>query len=276
MIGGTMPIAVKSRSAKSIRREKEYRVSAADRYVKGLIVPDSHHPYHNKTSWALLAAVVEDWAPSVVVNLGDHFDCYAVSQHRKDPSRRANIAEEIEMGREGLKIFDAVKTKYFIEGNHEYRFPRYLMDFARDIYEYILQRTGGDLFGLKELGWHVTPYMQALSLGKLQITHDLDKAGEPAVHDAMASFMDNVVIGHTHLMRYVVKGTAFGVPHLGASFGWLGDVEKIDYRHRVKAHRDYVQGFGTFRLDPETGYSYVTPVPIFGNSCCVEGKVYRI
>jgi len=56
----------------------------------------------------------------------------------------------------------------------------------------------------------------------------------------------------------------------------LGDVEKIDYRHSVKARRDYVQGFGTFRLDPETGYSWVTPVPIFGNTCCVEGKVYKV
>jgi hypothetical protein len=118
--------------------------------------------------------------------------------------------------------------------------------------------------------------MQALTLGKLQVTHDLDKAGETAVHDAMASFMDSVVIGHTHLLRYVVKGTAFGVPHLGASFGWLGDVEKIDYRNSVKARRDYVQGFGTFRLDPGSGYIYVTPVPIFGGTCMVEGRLYKV
>lgn len=239
-------------------------------------MPDTHAPYHNKLSWSLLGAVVEDQEPDLLIDLGDHFDCYAVSQHRKDPSRRRDLQEELEEARECLRIFDGIKKKYFIEGNHEWRFPRFLMDFCPEIYRLLKSRLKDDLFGLIEDGWIVTPYMQSLTLGKLNVTHDLDKAGENAVADAIASFMDNVIIGHTHLLRYVVKGTAFGVPHLGASFGWLGDVEKIDYRHRVKAHRDYVQGFGTFRLDPETGYSWVTPVPIFGNTACVEGKVYKI
>lgn len=271
-----MSIVAKSRSVKSIRKDKSAEADVDGEYVKGMILPDTHAPYHNKTSWELVTHVVQEWGPEIVVDLGDHFDCYAVSQHRKDPSRRANIREEIELAREMLHIFDDCPYKYFVEGNHEWRLVRYLMDFAPEVYELLLSRTKGDLFGLKEDGWMVTPYMQALTLGKLQVTHDLDKAGEPAIHDAMASFMDNVIIGHTHLLRYVVKGTAFGVPHLGASFGWLGDVEKIDYRHRVKAHRDYVQGFGTFRLDLKTGFIYVTPVPIFGNSCCVEGKIFKV
>jgi predicted phosphodiesterase len=269
-------VKVLSRTKKSIRLEKgvQAKLLSSKPLSKGIIIPDTHAPYHNKNSWALITQVVQDWKPEIVVDLGDHFDCYAVSQHRKDPDRRDDIQEE--KARAMLHIFDNCAHKYFVEGNHEWRLPRYLMDFAPAIYRLFVQRTKDDLFGLKEDGWHVTPYMQALTLGKLQVTHDLDKAGENAVHDAMSSFMDNVIIGHTHLMRYVVKGTAFGVPHLGASFGWLGDVEKIDYRHSVKARRDYVQGFGTFRLDVETGYSYVTPVPIFGNSCCVEGKVYSL
>ena len=216
------------------------------------------------------------WKPDFVVILGDFFDGYAVSQHRKDPSRRAHIVDEIREAQKLLSLFDDCKEKYFIEGNHEWRLPRYLMDFAPEAYELLIAETDNDLFGVKRSGWHVTPYMETLQLGKLNITHDLDKAGETAINDAMASFMDNVIIGHTHLLRYVVKGTAFGVPHLGASFGWLGDVEKIDYRHRVKAHRDYVQGFGTIRMHPETGYAYVTPVPIFKNSCCVEGCVFEV
>lgn len=271
-----MPIVVKSRSAKSIRKDQRPSDDAKGEYRKGIIIPDVHAPYHNRLSWELLEKVVKAWCPEVVVVLGDFFDCYAVSQHRKDPTRRANITEEIEEGQDMLRLFEGCSRKYFIEGNHEWRLPRYLMDFSPEVYDYLMKRTKNDLFGLRDEGWIVTPYMQALTLGKLQVTHDLDKSGETAIADAMASFMDNVVIGHTHLLRYIVKGTAFGVPHLGASFGWLGDVEKIDYRHRVKAHRDYVQGFGTFRLDPDSGFIYVTPVPIFGNSCCVEGHVYHV
>lgn len=271
-----MKVQRKSKKAVNLEKLDARKVQSSSSFLKGLVIPDTHAPYHNKKSWELLTAVTEDYQPDIVVDLGDHFDCYCVSQHRKDPKRRANLVEEIEQGQECLRIFDPVKRKYFIEGNHEWRLARYLMDFAPEAYEFLLSRTKDDIFGLKEMGWIVTPYMQSITIGKLNATHDLDKAGETAVADAMASFMDNVIIGHTHLLRYVVKGTAFGVPHLGASFGWLGDVEKIDYRHSVKARRDYVQGFGTFRLDPETGYSWVTPVPIFGNTCAVEGRIYKI
>lgn len=243
---------------------------------RGIIIPDTHAPYHNKTSWALVAHVVKTWKPKVVVVQGDFFDCYAVSSHRKDPRRRDAIVDEIRRAQDMLHIFDGCAYKYFIEGNHEYRLDRYLMDFAPQAYELLLEETKDDLFRLRRSGWNVTKYMEATHVGKLQITHDLGKSGEPAIHDAMSSFMDNVSIGHTHLLRYIVKGTAFGVPHIGASFGWLGDVESIDYRHKVKAHRDYVQGFGTFRLNPKNGHIYVTPVPIFGDSCAVEGKIYQI
>ncbi len=245
-------------------------------FYRGIIIPDTHAPYHNETSWSLITHVVKKWQPKIAVVQGDFFDCYAVSSHRKDPRRRDSIVDEIRQAQRMLRVFDACQEKYFIEGNHEYRLDRYLMDFAPQVYEMLLAETNDDLFGLKRAGWNVTKYMEATNIGKLQITHDLGKSGEPALHDAMSSFMDNVSIGHTHLMRYIVKGTAFGVPHIGASFGWLGDVESIDYRHKVKAHRDYVQGFGTFRLNPKTGYIYVTPVPIFGDSCAVEGRIYQI
>lgn len=242
----------------------------------GIIIPDTHAPYHNQKSWELVTKVVEHKKPKIVVIQGDFFDCYAVSQHRKDPRRRDMIVDEIRQARKMLMIFDGCEIKIFILGNHEYRVDRYLMDFAPQMYEMLLEETGGDLFGLKRSGWKVTPYMESTHVGKLQLTHDLGKAGEPAIHDAMSAYMDNVSIGHTHLFRYVVKGTAFGVPHIGASFGWLGDVDAIDYRHKVKANRDYVQGFGTFRLNPTTGYIYVTPVPIFGDTCCVEGELFTL
>lgn len=245
-------------------------------YERGIVIPDTHAPYHNQASWELVRKVVLDWKPGHVLVQGDFFDCYSVSQYRKDPQRKADLQNEIQIAKRMLRLFDGCAFKTFDEGNHEWRLTRYLMDFAPAVYTYFNDLAKGDLFGLKATGWTVHPYMQAARLGKLNHTHDLDKAGETAVADAMNAFGDNVTIGHTHLLRYIVKGTALGVPHLGCSFGWLGDVEKIDYRHQVKAKRDYVQGFGTFRINPTTGYVYVTPVPIFGNTCCVEGTVYTI
>jgi len=76
---------------------------------------------------------------------------------------------------------------------------------------------------------------------------------------------------------YVVEGTALGnEPKVAASFGWLGDVERIDYMHRAKARAGWALGFGFGTYQPKTGFMYLTPVPILPDySCCIHGQVLR-
>src|SRR5574343_263584 len=114
-----MSIVAKSRSVKSIRKDKSAEANVDGEYKKGIILPDTHAPYHNKTSWELVTHVVKEWGPEIVDDLGDHFDIYADSQHRKDTSRQENIREEIERAREMLHIFCVCQYNYFVEGNHE-------------------------------------------------------------------------------------------------------------------------------------------------------------
>lgn len=206
-----------------------------------------------------------------VLILGDFFDCYAVSQHRKDPRRTRLIAWELGEARKLVRDLDACgfEQKIFIEGNHEWRFDRYLQDFAPALVGLHDKR---ELFGLTK-SWKYVPYMDDEQVGKINATHDLGKAGDGALKDAMASYMDNVVIGHTHLFEMRVRGNARGIPHVGASFGWLGDIKKIDYKHQVKAKRDYVLGFGVGH-ERGNGVMYVEPVPIVQYTCCVEGRLF--
>lgn len=80
--------------------------------------------------------------------------------------------------------------------------------------------------------------------------------------------------GNTHRLEYFVTGTARGIPHVGASFGWLGDATKADYMHAIKAKRDWALGFGLATHDLDTGCLYVQPVPIIhvgGHYSCLVG-----
>ena len=58
---------------------------------KLLIVPDVHRPYHSRTGWNLLLQVGKDLKPDIIVIIGDYMDCYAVSDHERDPKKRGEI-----------------------------------------------------------------------------------------------------------------------------------------------------------------------------------------
>lgn len=86
-----------------------------------------------------------------------------------------------------------------------------------------------------------------------------------------------VVTLNTHRFMSVVEGTALGgEAKIALSFGWLGDVEQIDYMTRAKARASWALGFGVAEHEITTGHMYFTPVPILPDySCALHGKIYR-
>jgi hypothetical protein len=218
--------------------------------------------------------VVKTFKPHTIAIIGDFADFYAVSSHSKDPRRRRNLEWEVEQVKAGLDELDTLgaKRKLYISGNHEDRLRRYLQDKAPELFGTISIPT---LFGLRERGWAYIPYKQDTKVGKLHLTHDVDNAGRYASFKALDVFQHSVVTGHSHRLSYIVEGNAVGEYKVSAQFGWLGDVEQIDYMHRVKAKKDWALGFGLGYLDEETGIAYLTPVPIVRYTCVVEGKLFK-
>jgi hypothetical protein len=45
--------------------------------------------------------------------------------------------------------------------------------------------------------------------------------------------------------------------------------------HRASAKKNWALGFGVGYLDPSTGYTYLTPVPIVRGTCMVNGELFR-
>lgn len=245
------------------------------RLEKILFIPDSHHPYVDKRAWKLLLKAGHFFKPKYVIIQGDFADFYDVSQHSKNPARRLVLEKEVEAVKKALDEVKALgaQENVFIAGNHEDRLKRYLESSAPELYKLI---TIPKILELKEKGFKYVPYKEHYRLGKLNITHDTGTAGRYAHYKSLDSFQHNVLIGHTHRLAYVVEGNAQGERHLTAMFGWLGDVEQVDYLHRIKAIREWTLGFGIGYLDPSSGVVYVVPVPIINYTCLIEGRIISV
>lgn len=237
-------------------------------------IPDCHIPYEDPQAFALLLKVIADLNPDHCIIQGDFGDFYAVSDHDKDPNRCNNLEWEIQCINERLDQLDQVLKgeKVFIAGNHENRLERYLMRRAPELFNMLRLP---DLFNLKKRGWKYVPYKDSFKIGKVYNTHDTERAGSNANMQAVADVGSNVTIGHIHRMRYGITGTVLGESHVGASFGWLGSFEKLDYRNKMRALRDYTHGFGWGLMEPN-GTVHIQPCPIIEGKVVVEGKLYQL
>jgi predicted phosphodiesterase len=241
---------------------------------KLLFWPDTHRPYHSKRAVQVALQCAKAFKPDVLVILGDFADCYSVSAHDKGPDRVRHLRDEILDVNEGLDELDrlGVPEKHYVEGNHEYRLERYLMQKAPELFGLVDIPT---LFRLKERGWKYTPYRSHLKLGKLHITHDVGQAGKYAIQRSLADVQGNIAIGHTHRIGYAIEGSARGDAHVGAMFGWLGDFDSIDYLHKLKALREWSHGLGVGYME-SSGVVHLQPIPIIKDSAVVEGKLIKL
>ncbi len=236
-----------------------------------LFVPDCHHPYVDAVGWSVMMKAAVKFQPDVLIILGDFVDCYTVSQYTKRPGRIRHLKDEIATANLALDELDGLcpSEKYFLEGNHEKRLPDFVATKCPEL-EGLLSID--KLLRLKTRGYHITPYMNYLRLGKLNICHGI-RIGETANIRTRQEFCGNVVHGHTHWMGVNYRGTAQGDAHVGAAFGWLGDVDHIDYTHRVDALR-WQLGFGVGYLE-SSGIIHLQAIPIVKGRCVLNGCLIK-
>lgn len=238
---------------------------------KVLFVPDSHHPYHDERAWKIMLRAAKKLRPDIIVVMGDLADFYQVSQHDKRPGRMP-FEDEVVSVREALDSLDALgaRKKIYCMGNHEDRLERYLATTAPEVYRFL---SVDKLLGLSGRGYKVVDFLDHIKLGKLYLSHceDKKKCGKDAHRQARIRFGGNLAMGHTHYLSVDYEGSADGLPHVGAVFGWLGSVKDIDYTSRAQA-RKWVHGFGVGYL-MKNGDIHLQAVPIVNGRCVVEGRV---
>jgi len=237
-----------------------------------LVCSDAHHPYVDRLAWNTFLAAGHELRPDVLVVIGDFADAYSVSQHRKDPNRRARIQDELDACNVALDELDAFRApvKLFCEGNHETRLPRYIADNAGAIAG--LVQSIPQYFRLAERGWEWVPYQSFKRIGKVAFTHDVGRSGVNTARQSLVDFGGNLFVGHSHRGGVAYQGTVDHDPHFCVNVGWLGDLDSIDYVHKARAARDWQHGFG-YATQTADGMTWGQFIPILNGRCVVDGRV---
>jgi predicted phosphodiesterase len=241
---------------------------------KIVILSDLHAPYEDKKAFTLALKVIKDIKPEYLILNGDIIDCYSVSSHPKTPGRFSNLKEEIQEAIQRIDELEACKVPnvIYIEGNHENRLERFLIQKAPELFGMV---TISSLLQFDKRGMVHVNYKDFYRLGKVVYTHDLNYTGPQISRRALQDAQHSIVVGHAHRLSYTVEGDVTGKAKVGTCFGWLGDSKAADYMHVLKANRNWALGFGVGYME-KTGITHLVPVPIINYSCQVEGKIYSI
>jgi len=172
-------------------------------YVKVMIIPDMHVPYHDERALNALLAAGQDWKPDLVVQLGDLLDFYGISFFDKSIKEANALVDELYYGREALaSIRAAFPTQeiHMIKGNHENRWNKHLRKHSPEFYNLLGHDSFTDYLELDTMNiqYHEYDYLYR----GFQFTHGeivRKYAGYTAKAQHEKSMCDGAM-GHTHRM----------------------------------------------------------------------------
>ncbi len=205
---------------------------------------DIHIPYHNVDAISCAIQYGLDHQVDTIVIGGDLLDFYGLSFYEKDPRKR-NFWEELKLAKEFLsKLRELFPTQkmYFIVGNHEERYMRYMKVKAKEL----LGTTEFDLDVLLELGKFQIEYVhekRLINVGDTTMAHGHEFGGSffTPVSPAKTLYNKakaNMIVGHSHVDSKHREKDIHGNYITTYSIGCLCELQP-DYR----PYNNYVHGF---------------------------------
>ena len=166
------------------------------------IFGDVHIPFHDNTALeTMFIKFEEENVDSILIN-GDLLDFYQLSFHEKDP-RVVHFKDEIEAGKEFLAYirdrFPDIPI-YYITGNHENRFERYLRIKASELLDMDEFRLDVILH-VAEYRIEFIPFRSKVVFGDYTIEHGDKIPGAGGVVPARTLLMrlkSNSIVNHFH------------------------------------------------------------------------------
>jgi predicted phosphodiesterase len=163
---------------------------------------DVHIPFHDNTALeTMFIKFEEENVDSILIN-GDLLDFYQLSFHEKDP-RVIHFKDEIEAGKEFLAYlrdrFPGIPI-YYITGNHENRFERYLRIKASELLDMDEFRLDVILH-VAEYRVEFIPFRSKVVFGDYTIEHGDKIPGAGGVVPARTLLMrlkSNSIVNHFH------------------------------------------------------------------------------
>jgi len=166
---------------------------------KILVLPDIHIPYQCHKAVEAAIALGEKFKPDEVIQLGDLLDCYSLSHYPKTTLRSSNFAKEVE---EAIALLKSIKertgAKYatLLEGNHEARLRKYLLNSASSLKNLSALKIN-NLLNLASIGWDFIPEHKFYAVNDVFFTHgEFVNAHSAKKH--MDEYRETIIHGHTH------------------------------------------------------------------------------
>ena len=251
-----------------------------------LVLSDHQARFNDPYTEEAVLKFEEDLHPDVVFLAGDVFDFAALSTYRKTLFEEASLQTDLDAGRGVLarqRQTNPGSRIVLIEGNHEERLTRYLLDKAPALAESVelsipnFLRVGD--YGVEYVG----PYGMGEEWHGLFIHHGTRVRGESAF-SAKAEYLEagtSGVSGHTHRLGSYYYTDRTG-PHAWYENGCMCNV---GCRCHPKAQRppdargprvrNNQQGFTVIFYDPMAGQWNAYQIAIVNHQFIWGGNLYR-
>lgn len=207
-----------------------------------LLISDIHFPNHDKEALTCALKYGKDKQVNCIVLGGDILDNEPFTRHDAPPPGKSDVKDWFGMVEDFLdmliKKFPGVKI-YWLEGNHDAWYKRYLMKNAPMLFddEYYTLPTR---LKLRERGIEFLPENVILLAGKLQLSHGhlIIKGIFSPVNPARGVFLktkSNMIIGHVHQNSYHpernIKGDIIGCWSVGCLCTLAPDYDPFNTKH---------------------------------------------
>lgn len=208
---------------------------------------------------------------------GDIFDMYWCHGHgAKDPRVFSTLERE---NKEVNKFLDQIDStwknipKRFIEGNHETRFERFVMEKAPALFGITDLKLLIGMNTRPNWTYHAFDPHQRVRIGKTDLYAKHAPKGSSG-STIMNYNVCNLLFGHVHRRIQETRVAADGRILRIMSPGWLGEGRNRVFNY-VAGHQNWQQGFARIWVDTVSGKWTVEMIEILDNRFCIaNGKRY--
>ena len=223
-----------------------------------LFLYDLHIPYCDKKALEIAIDYGRQKEIKTIILGGDYYDFHGLGWFTRHPSK-ARVKEELSIGQE---LFDYLEdifpnaTILYLEGNHDYRYEKYLLTNAPELYDVECFKFE-EFAGLKERNIKYLRKHYVLKVGKLHVIHGHEYRMSPWFsYKNIGSIMydrtkSNCISGHLHRTNEYEDTTLAGDLLVNYIVGCLCDLYP---EYAPKPFNKWNHGYAGAQVDREGNF----------------------
>jgi hypothetical protein len=241
-------------------------------YKKVGLISDAQAPFHDaEVCKIVMKDIIDEGCDAILMN-GDMVDFYQLSFFEKDPRKRDFKQERLDC----IEFLRWIKQEagnrpvyYNLDANHEYRYERFMMKKAPELFSTELFMIE-DLLSLHDIGIIPIRGYDHIKVGKLPIIHGhtIFRGTTSPVSTARTVFMKlktSCAASHVHRVnQYTWRKPLTNEVQSAWTIGCLMYIPGVEY---AEHNNEYVNGHAIITLDEKGNYS-------IANKMIIDGKIH--